>query len=191
MTSKYIISAASAAQFIRDNKPKIVFAGRSNVGKSSVINRLTGNGKLAKVGNTPGKTSQVNYFLIDDAFYFVDLPGYGYAKVSHAERERWGRLMESFFDEPEHISLGVLVVDARHEPTALDIQMAQYFQQLCLPWTVLANKTDKLKPRQIEASVETIRETLVLDPSVACVPFSSQNGEGQKSALNSIFLALK
>ena len=116
--AEFVLSATTQNAFIRDGRPQVTFAGRSNVGKSSVINRLLNRKNFARVGATPGKTSQVNYFRIDGKLYFTDLPGYGYAKVSKEERDRWGRLMESYFQEPGLISLGVLIVDARHKPSA-------------------------------------------------------------------------
>ena len=186
MKAEFIKSAASPAQFIRDNLPKAVFAGRSNVGKSSVINRLTGAKGLAKVGKAPGKTAHVNYFLMDSRFYFVDLPGYGYAKVSKSEKDRWAKLIEAYFQDFSQITLGVMIVDIRHKPSALDKTMAEYFQQTCLPWMVIANKHDKLKPSQIEPSLEVIRETLVLDPAVALLPMSSEKGTGKDDVRNAI-----
>ena len=121
--AEFIRSAVRPDAFIRDGRPQVTFAGRSNVGKSSVINRLLNRKNFARVGATPGKTTQVNYFLIDNRVYLTDLPGYGYAKVSKEERERWGRLMESYFQAPGLITLGVLIVDARHKPTADDVTM--------------------------------------------------------------------
>ena len=115
-SARFLTSAAAVSQLPGAGLPEIAFAGRSNVGKSSVINRLLNRKNFARVGATPGKTSQVNYFRIDGKLYFTDLPGYGYAKVSKEERERWGRLMESYFQEPGLISLGILIVDARHKP---------------------------------------------------------------------------
>ena len=120
--AEFVRSAGTREQFLWDGLPQFAFAGRSNVGKSSVINRLLGRKNLAYVGSSPGKTTQVNYFLVDGKAYLVDLPGYGYAKVSKAEKERWGRLMESYFQEA-HITAGVLIVDARHKPTANDLTM--------------------------------------------------------------------
>ena len=114
--AEFVLSSVKAETFIRDGKPQVTFAGRSNVGKSSVINRLLGRKNFARVGATPGKTSQINYFSIDGKIYFTDLPGYGYAKVSKEERDRWGRLMERYFAEEGLITLGVLIVDARHKP---------------------------------------------------------------------------
>ena len=118
--AEFIKSAAAPSGFIRDALPNIVFSGKSNVGKSSVINRLLNRKNFARVGQSPGKTIHVNYFLIDKKVYFVDLPGYGYAKVSKAERERWGKLMEQFFAVDGLIDLGVMIVDSRHKPTADD-----------------------------------------------------------------------
>ena len=109
--AEFILSAASRRDFLRDGLPQIAFAGRSNVGKSSVINRLLGRKNLARVGSAPGKTTHVNYFRVDGSFYLVDLPGYGYAKVPRAEKERWARLMEDYFSAPESITLGVMVVE--------------------------------------------------------------------------------
>ena len=121
-----------------------MFAGKSNVGKSSVINRLLNRKNFARVGSQPGKTIHVNYFKIDGRCWFVDLPGYGYAAVAKAERDRWARLMESFFAEPEQISLGVHIVDARHKPTADDVTMSGWFKDSGRPFVVVANKVDKL-----------------------------------------------
>ena len=123
--AEFIKSAAAPSGFIRDALPNIVFSGKSNVGKSSVINRLLNRKNFARVGQSPGKTVHVNYFLIDKKVYFVDLPGYGYAKVSKAERERWGKLMEQFFAVDGLIDLGVMIVDSRHKPTADDVTMAE------------------------------------------------------------------
>ena len=139
----FVLSAVKASAFIRDGRPQVTFAGRSNVGKSSVINRLLNRKNFARVGATPGKTSQINYFLIDDKIYFTDLPGYGYAKVSKEERDRWGRLMESYFAAEGLITLGVLIVDARHKPTADDVTMCDWFKGTGCPVIAVANKLDK------------------------------------------------
>lgn len=149
--AEFIRSAASPEQFLRDGLPQFAFAGRSNVGKSSVINRLLNRKNLAYVGSSPGKTSQVNYFLVDSRAYLVDLPGYGYAKVSRAEKERWGRLMERYFQEGgSYLTAGVLIVDARHKPTADDVTMHGWFRETGCPEIVVANKLDKLKKSQID-----------------------------------------
>ena len=128
--AQFLRSAVRKEDFPQDMLPQIAFAGRSNVGKSSVINRLLSRKNFARVGAEPGKTIHINFFLIDRALYFVDLPGYGYARVSKAERDRWGKLIETYFALPEQMTLGVLVVDARHAPTQDDCAMARWFHLL-------------------------------------------------------------
>ena len=184
--AEFILSAASPKDFRRDALPQVAFAGRSNVGKSSVINRLLNRKNFARVGATPGKTTQVNYFLIDGKIYFTDLPGYGYAKVSKDERDRWGRLMESYFQEPGLITLGVLIVDARHKPTADDVTMRNWFRETGCPLIVVANKLDKLKTREIEPNLALIRETLELGERDTLVPFSAEKGTGKTELLRLI-----
>ena len=184
--AEFIKSAAAPADFIRDALPNIVFAGKSNVGKSSVINRLLNRKNFARVGQSPGKTIHVNYFLIDQKVYFVDLPGYGYAKVSKSERERWGKLMEQFFAVDGLIDLGVMIVDSRHKPTADDITMAQWFKSIGCPLVVAANKSDKLKKSEIEANLELIRLTLGLDEETPLILFSAEKGSGRGALMSQI-----
>lgn len=181
--AEFIKSAAAPADFIRDALPNIVFAGKSNVGKSSVINRLLNRKNFARVGQSPGKTIHVNYFLIDQKVYFVDLPGYGYAKVSKSERERWGKLMEQFFAVDGLIDLGIMIVDSRHKPTADDITMAQWFKSTGCPLVVAANKSDKLKKSEIEANLELIRLTLGLDEETPLILFSAEKGSGRDALM--------
>ena len=176
---EFIRSAVKKEDFLRDGMPQMAFAGRSNVGKSSVINRLVNRKNFARVGASPGKTSQINYFLLDGGAYLVDLPGYGYAKVSKAERDRWGRLMESYFASGL-ITLGVMIVDARHKPTADDVTMANWFYDAECPVIVAANKLDKLKKSEIEPNLARIRETLGLREGDALVPFSAERGDGKE-----------
>ncbi len=181
--AEFIKSAASPSGFIRDELPNIVFSGKSNVGKSSVINRLLNRKNFARVGQSPGKTIHVNYFLIDRKVYFVDLPGYGYAKVSKSERERWGKLMEQFFAAEGLIDLGVMIVDSRHKPTADDVTMAQWFKSTGCPLVVVANKCDKLKKSEIEPNLELIRQTLELDETVPLILFSAEKGIGRDALM--------
>ena len=178
-------SVVSRKDFMMD-KPSIVFAGKSNVGKSSVINKLLNRKNFARVGNTPGKTVHINYFEIDKQCYFVDLPGYGYAKVAKDERDRWGKLMETFFATEGAITLGVQIVDARHKPTADDITMAQYFMNTGCAMVVVANKKDKLKKSEYEPNVARIRETLELPEEVPVVLFSAEKGDGRDELLEII-----
>lgn len=184
--AEFIKSAASPAQFIRSSMPSVVFAGKSNVGKSSVINRMLNRKNFARVGASPGKTVHVNYFHIDGRLYFVDLPGYGYAKVSQSERERWGKLMEQFFAERDRITLGVMIVDARHKPTADDLTMAQWFKDSGCQLVIVANKLDKLKKSEIEPNLRLIRETLELPDSVPLIPFSAEKGQGREALMAEI-----
>ena len=186
----FVKSAAAAGQFIHSSVPKVAFAGKSNVGKSSVINRMLNRKNFARVGAQPGKTVHVNYFLIDGKLYFVDLPGYGYAKVSQAEKERWGKLMEDFFADPGTFDLGVMIVDARHKPTADDITMAEWFQNAGCRLAVVANKLDKLKKNEIEPNLKLIRETLALPEEVPLIPFSAEKGQGREQLLTEIMSLL-
>lgn len=176
---EFKLSAASAVQFPRDGIPQIAFAGKSNVGKSSVINRVLQRKNYAYTGSSPGKTIHINYFLVEQRAYLVDLPGYGYAKVSQREKERWGRLMESYFAARELITLGILIVDARHAPTRNDVTMASWFQQTGCPFVVVANKLDKLKKREVEPNLACIRDTLSLEEGTVLLPFSAEKGTGR------------
>ena len=184
--AEFILSAAAPKSFLRDGLPQVAFAGRSNVGKSSVINRLLNRKNFARVGAAPGKTIHINYFKIDRAFYLVDLPGYGYAKVSKSERDRWGKLMESYFAHPELMTLGVMIVDSRHKPTADDCTMAQWFKDTGCPLIVVANKLDKLKKSEIEPNMARIRETLELGEGTLLIPFSAEKGTGKTELLAAI-----
>ena len=188
---EFILSAASEKQFVRDGMPQLAFAGRSNVGKSSVINRLVNRKNFARVGASPGKTSQINYFKIDGKLYLVDLPGYGYAKVSKTERDRWGKLMENYFQSAGLIHLGVQIVDARHKPTADDCTMANWFLDSGCPMTVVANKSDKLKKSEIEPNLALIRETLALPETVPVILFSAEKGTGTNELLSEIMHFIK
>ena len=184
--AEFVRSAADPRQFIRSSVPAVAFAGKSNVGKSSVINRLLNRKNFARVGAQPGKTIHVNYFKIDDRLYLIDLPGYGYAKVSQDERARWGRLMEDFFAEPGLFTLGVMIVDARHKPTADDVTMADWFKQSGCRMAVVANKLDKLKKSEVEPNLALIRETLALPEGVPLIPFSAEKGQGRDELLREI-----
>ena len=187
---EFLISAASPKDFPRTRLPEIAFAGKSNVGKSSVINRLLQRKNFARVGEKPGKTIHVNYFTVDKCSYFVDLPGYGYAKVSQAEKDRWSRLMEDYF-AAGRINLGILIVDARHAPTNNDITMARWFLDSGCPFVVVANKLDKLKKSEIAPNLQTIREDLELLEECPVIPFSAEKGDGRDELMKYIFAAVK
>lgn len=187
--AEFVISAASHGDFPRDGLPQIAFAGKSNVGKSSVINKLLLRKNFARVGEAPGKTTHINFFRIDNRAYFVDLPGYGYAKVPQKEKERWANLIEGYFSSEKLITLGIQIVDARHKPTALDVTMADWFLQMGCPFVVVANKLDKLKKSEIQGNLQTIRDALGLPEDCLVIPFSAEKGDGRDELLGAILKA--
>ena len=180
---EFVRSAVKTGDFPNDALPQIAFAGKSNVGKSSTINRLLNRKNFARVGNEPGKTVHINFFQIDEKVYFVDLPGYGYAKVSKKERARWGQLMDEYFASEDTLTLGFQIVDIRHKPTADDVTMADWFLQTGMPFVVIANKLDKIKKSQLEGNLQTIRTTLHLPEEVPVIPFSAEKGTGREEVL--------
>lgn len=187
---EFLVSAANPGSFPKDRLPEIAFAGKSNVGKSSVINRLLMRKNFARVGDKPGKTIHVNYFVLDKKCYLVDLPGYGFAQVSQKEKERWGKLMEDYFASGR-IDLGVLIVDSRHAPTNNDITMAGWFLQSGCPFVVVANKLDKLKKSEILPNLQTIREDLELPEDCPIIPFSAEKGTGRDDLVRYVLSAVK
>lgn len=182
---EFLISAASPKDFPANRLPEIAFAGKSNVGKSSVINRLLQRKNFARVGDKPGKTIYVNYFTLDRKCYLVDLPGYGFAKVSQSEKERWGKLMEDYF-AANRITLGILIVDYRHPPTNNDITMARWFLDSGCPFAVVANKMDKLKKSELEPNLKLIRQDLELPDTCPVIPFSAEKGDGRDALVKLI-----
>ena len=188
---EFIRSAAQPNAFLTDGLPQIAFSGKSNVGKSSVLNCVLQRKNFARVGQKPGKTIHINYFKIDGRAYFVDLPGYGYAQVAASEKERWGRLMESYFAQAGRITLGVMIVDARHAPTKLDCVMADLFKDTGRPFVVVANKLDKLKKSEVEPNLRCIRETLALPEYVKLIPFSAEKGTGREELVREILRAVE
>ena len=187
---EFLISAASPKDFPKNRLPEIAFAGKSNVGKSSVINRILQRKNFARVGEKPGKTIHVNYFTVDSKCYFVDLPGYGFAKVSASEKARWGKLMEDYF-AANRIDLGVMIVDYRHPPTNNDITMANWFIESGCPFVVVANKMDKLKKSELEPNLKTIREDLALPEGTPVIPFSAEKGTGKDELVKFILNTVK
>ena len=187
---EFLISAAATKDFPKTRLPEIAFAGKSNVGKSSVINRILQRKNMARVGEKPGKTIHVNYFTIDSKCYFVDLPGYGFAKVSAKEKDRWCKLMEDYF-AANRIDLGVMIVDYRHAPTNNDITMAQWFLDSGCPFVVVANKMDKLKKSELEPNLVTIREDLNLPEGTPIIPFSAEKGNGRDELIKMILSVVK
>lgn len=184
--AEFIISAVAAAQYPSDNRVEIAFVGRSNVGKSSLINTLTNRRKLVKVSGTPGKTRLVNFFLINNEFYFVDLPGYGYAKVSKVEKESWGKVIETYLTKREQLKKIVLLIDCRHKPSMDDINMYKWIKYYNYEAVVVATKIDKLTKNELQKNLKMIRETLELNPNDKLLTFSSLKKMGKEELLEVI-----
>ena len=161
-SAEFIISASSPWQFPAPSLPEIAFAGRSNVGKSTLINSLLNRKKMVKTSSTPGKTQLINFFKINDAFYFVDLPGYGFAKVPESVSKQWQRLIEAYLQDRETLRNVVLIVDSRHNPTAQDRQLKEWLDYYQLPVLIVASKVDKLKHGQIQKQLKQIKQDLSL-----------------------------
>lgn len=189
--SEFIISAASKSQFPNDKRVEIAFVGRSNVGKSSIINSLTNRRKLVKVSGTPGKTRLVNFFLINKNFYFVDLPGYGYAKVSKAEMQSWGKIIENYLLNRDELKMVILLVDCRHKPTNDDVIMLNWIKHYGYNYLVVATKSDKLGKTELNKSEKIIRETLELKYDERLLFFSSLNKTGREALLDEIESTIK
>lgn len=178
-TALFIRSALSKEDFLEDDMPKVAFAGRSNVGKSSLLNRMLKRKALARTSSVPGKTRAINYFLINSSFYFVDLPGYGYAKVGKAERRNWAKLMDEYLHRALPEGMVVQLVDGKVGATALDIQAFEYLCNLGAEPTVVATKIDKISRAKRRSKLGEIAETLS-QGTVEPIPFSARTGEGVK-----------
>ncbi len=189
--AEFIAAAAKKNQYPPAGVPEIAFAGRSNVGKSSLINLLTGRRKLAKVSQSPGKTRTINFFNIDDTWRIVDLPGYGYAKVSKAESESWGKMMEDYLETRESLVSVVQLVDCRHEPTAQDVQMFEYLRYYDLARIVVATKADKLSKNELNKNLAMIRKSLNLTGDEKLLAVSALKKTGVDNLLDEIDLLLR
>ena len=185
--SDFIISAVAASQYPKDDFPEVAFVGKSNVGKSSLINALTNRRKLAKVSGTPGKTRLVNFFLINKEVYFVDLPGYGYAKISKEQQKTWGKMIESYLQGRRTLKKFVLLVDSRHKPTEDDIIMHNWIKHYGVECIVVATKVDKLTKSEIAKSKKLIKETLDFEPNDKLVYISSSKKTGKQELIDTIF----
>lgn len=170
---KFEISAVSKKQYPKGNRPEIVLVGKSNVGKSSFINTMLNRKNLARTSNTPGKTRQINFYNVDDNFYFVDLPGYGYSKMSKELQVSSGKYIEEYLEEGSNIRLIIFLVDIRHKPTEDDKLMYDYILKSNLPFIILANKADKIAPTKVDGEVDKIKEEFGISYSVL-LPFSSE-----------------
>ncbi|MCM0649843.1 ribosome biogenesis GTP-binding protein YihA/YsxC [Clostridium swellfunianum] len=189
--SEFITSAVTPNQYPEENRVEIAFVGRSNVGKSSIINSLTNRRGLAKVSSTPGKTRLINFFLINNIFHLVDLPGYGYAKVSKVEKQSWGKIIESYLLNRPQLRKVVLLVDSRHKPSEDDILMYKWIKHYGHNTLIVATKKDKLKKSEIPKSEKLIRETLELSKDEKVMFFSSLNKEGREELLDELFKELE
>lgn len=190
--AEFEFAVGAASQLKPSELPEVVFSGRSNVGKSSLINKLVNRKSLARVSATPGKTATINFFRVDE-FHLVDLPGYGYAKVSKAEKERWAKLMEGYFRQNRRFALVVQIIDLRHAPSDDDMDMIAYLHGTGLPFIIVATKLDKLKKTQQQKRLEQLKDELASFEDVAVYPFSAQTGEGadELSACIERYIALE
>lgn len=178
--------AVRANQYPSVGMPEIAFAGRSNVGKSSLLNLITGRKSLARVSGSPGKTRTINFYLCNDEFRIVDLPGYGYAKVSRAESEKWGKMMESYLENRENLLKVVQLVDIRHKPSAQDVQMYDYLKYYGLDGIVVATKADKVSRNEMTKCIKEIRNTLGMEKDDIVIPCSALKRTGHEELLNVI-----
>ena len=188
--TEFITSLTEYKKFPGIGRPEIAFAGRSNVGKSSLLNSLARRKALAKVSATPGKTRMINIFNADGAFFLVDLPGYGFAKVTQQEQERWGKMMSGYFQTSKSLRLTLHLVDIRHEPTRDDVTMNRFLRQTEQPFFVVATKADKISKAQRQKNIALIGRALEVQPW-QILPYSSETGEGRKELLKVIEDALK
>lgn len=179
--AELIISAVSREQYPNHQLPEIALSGRSNVGKSSFINQMIGRKKLARISQVPGKTQTLNFYLINNKFFFVDVPGYGYAKVSKREREAWGRMIEAYFMERTELQGAILLVDSRHPPTKDDQSMYQWFTYYQIPVLVVATKVDKIPKNKRSRQLKQVAETLDLHETDSLYSFSAVTGEGKQA----------
>lgn len=184
--AKIVISAVSEKQYPKDNRPEIALAGRSNVGKSSFINRMIQRKNLARTSSKPGKTQTLNFYLLNDAFYFVDVPGYGYAQVSKAERAKWGTMMEEYFQNRQELRAVILMTDVRHAPTKDDLQMYNYVQHLDLPLIVIGTKIDKIPRSKRARHIKQSKQHFELDDKTHFIAFSAESGEGKDEVWTTI-----
>ena len=171
---KFEISAVGPKQYPSGNLPEIVLAGKSNVGKSSFINTMINRKSLARTSSEPGKTRQINFYNIDSNFYFVDLPGFGYSKMSHTEQEKVGKFIEEYLFNRKNITCIVLLIDIRHKPSENDVMMFNYIRSIGAPHIVIANKADKIAPTKVSSYVQDLRNHLQANSDDIILPFSSE-----------------
>ena len=186
-----MVSAVSKDKYPSTTYPEIAFVGRSNVGKSSLINRLIGRKAFARTSSTPGKTATINFYNIEEKLIFVDLPGYGYAKRSKAEIKKWGLMIEEYLVNREQLGSVILLVDIRHKPSPDDVMMINWLREYDYNIIVVATKKDKIKKAQLEENINVIKETLSLSEDDILIPFSAENGEGKEEVWEILDTALE
>lgn len=181
-SAEIVISAVRPAQYPEGNLPEFALAGRSNVGKSSFINKMLNRKSLARTSSKPGKTQTLNFYLINEMLHFVDVPGYGYAKVSKSEREAWGKMIETYITSREQLKAMLLIVDLRHPPSKDDVMMYDFLKHYDIPVIIIATKADKIPKSKWQKHIKITKETLDLDPNDTIILFSSETGEGKDKA---------
>jgi GTP-binding protein len=184
--AELVISAVKPEQYPEDHLPEFALAGRSNVGKSSFINKMINRKSLARTSSNPGKTQTLNFYRIENKLYFVDVPGYGYAKVSKKEREAWGQMIETYLTTRKQLKSVLLLVDLRHPPTEDDVLMYDFLKYYDIPCIVIATKADKISKGKWQKHVKQAKQTLKFDPADEFIVFSSETGEGKEAAWNVI-----
>ncbi|MCG9966986.1 ribosome biogenesis GTP-binding protein YihA/YsxC [Pelotomaculum terephthalicicum JT] len=185
-SAEFVTSAVKAAQYPAGELMEVALAGRSNVGKSSLLNKVVNRRGLARTSNTPGRTRLINFFLINGQFHLVDLPGYGYARVAAGERENWGRMIETYLTGRKNLKGILLLIDSRHPPTDLDIQVFGWLKNCGIPVAVVTTKADKLSRSKLLRSMQTIRKELPLDGEDMLTAFSAETGQGREELLSII-----
>lgn len=185
-SAEFIISAMRISQYPNDNLPEFMLVGRSNVGKSSFINTITGNKKMARVSNTPGKTRNLNFYKLNDSFYFVDVPGYGYASVSKKEQRKFGLMIEEYLENRKNLVRTYMLVDLRHKPSEDDVLMYNYLKHYNLPVTIVATKADKLSKNKIEKAKNTIIKELNIKEGDTFITLSNITKLGKEAILKEI-----
>lgn len=188
--SRYELTAVRPEQYPAGIKPEAAFLGRSNAGKSSMINKLLNKKNLARVSSEPGKTREINFYNIDDQMYLVDLPGYGYAKVSKGKKQFWGEVIETYLNTRSQLQMLVLMVDIRHTPTDDDKVMYQWMEAKGLPHMVIASKADKISKSYISGRLQDIRKTLGVMDDALVIPFSAMSGQGRDDIWTAIKSAI-
>lgn len=183
LSAEFTKSAFAKKHWTTDKLPEIAFLGRSNVGKSSLINSLLRRKGLARTSNTPGRTQSINFFLINESFYFVDLPGYGYAKVSKAMRQDWGKMAQEYLAQRDELVLSIQLVDSRHQPTALDLQLHEWLEFYGKNYIVVATKADKVSSNKLKKSLQEIKQAM---PAGRIIPYSSTTGMGKEELWSEI-----